>query len=386
QINQENVNSLRTFKTGRLDLVERNNVITLDYRRKPVDNRATQSLANASITIAADKPVVVADGTSTTIALGILADEFGNPIVNQEINVEITLEGVTTTTRVTTDSEGKYAVPVPSSSTAGAIANITATTVNLPTNISASTSVLYNGDITTKQLTFNSVKDLLVANIMNYSDLIVTVTDTSGRPIINEEVTIVNKESGETYTGITDATGKFVYEYAPYDPNDKTRFVPGTNIVFEANFVNDPQELKIDQLTLSYGRIEANVNEQTSSLAINVPAEHKFTLKPLMNAIDLTSAQPSVVVDLETKFGLVEEIDYEIEVTPTREIGLSGSYMAVEFDVYITLLDTANTRAKLSEITFNDYYRIDVVRLDIPQIDPKLYALNKITKEYFFIF
>ncbi|SET63756.1 Ig-like domain-containing protein, partial [Thorsellia anophelis] len=303
-----------------------------------------QSVANASITIAADKPVVVADGTGTTMARGVLADEFGNPIANQEIDVEITLEGETTTTRVTTGPQGEYSVAVPSNSTVGAIANITATTVNLPTNISASTSVLYNGDITTKQLTFNVEKTSLVANQNVFSSMEVTVTDASGRIIINEEVIIKDTQTGTEYKGITNTEGKFIAKYLPYDPNGTKRFEPSTDVVFEANFVNDPKAPKTDQLRLTYGAIQTTAKALygDSGFVVGIPVEIPHTLQQRQNNIDLATGSFKAVLEFSEEFDLQEGTDYTIttsSITLTAPTPITQPRI-FESIVTITFLDT----------------------------------------------
>ncbi|MGK6350933.1 Ig-like domain-containing protein [Parapedobacter sp. DT-150] len=155
----------------------------------------------------------IADGVAANEVTATILNQDGDALANQEVVFTIVnVDGTTTTQTVTTDADGKAAVPI--TSTLAGDATVTATVGGMVISTGSPAVVTFvAGPADPASSTLAVTKDNAVADGTDYNELTATVTDANGNPVAGQDVvfgiTYPDGTAG-TETVTTDAEGKAV--------------------------------------------------------------------------------------------------------------------------------------------------------------------------------
>ncbi|MDA8512779.1 Ig-like domain-containing protein [Citrobacter sp. Igbk 14] len=174
QLDPENVDALRTLAGSRYDLVERNNQIIMQYKKK-----ATQGVANLTLqTITDNSP---ADGL-TPNTLRVLATNRNNtPVINAPVVWSTSGQAKLENTVTVTDAQGIASVN---------LTNTAVETVNVTAQSGASTVAQEShfSAVSISNLALKMTKDGSVADGSSADIAVATITDANNRPIANSKI------------------------------------------------------------------------------------------------------------------------------------------------------------------------------------------------------
>lgn len=173
------------------------------------------NVANAEITLAASKDLVIADNNDLTTLTATVADTEGNAIANTEVTFTLPEDVKANFTlsdggKVITDAEGKAKVTLK-----GTKAGAHTVTASMTGGKSEQLVVNFIADTLTAQVNLNVTEDNFIANNVGMTRLQATVTDGNGNPLANEAVTFTLPADvsasftlGQGGSAITDINGK----------------------------------------------------------------------------------------------------------------------------------------------------------------------------------
>lgn len=201
QINPDNIRQARSLEGNRYGLVERNNQIIMQYKKK--DEQVLNALALQ--VIVNNSP---SDGLTPNTAQVYATDSSGQPVNNIVINWTATGTTKLAATTSVTDRNGLATIEF--TNTTPETIQITAHSGSISaTQISQFTKVVVN-NITLKITKDNSIADGQTAN-----QALAVVTDINKRPIVNTEVTwkVDNPARLKNSQTITDSNGQVTTEF-----------------------------------------------------------------------------------------------------------------------------------------------------------------------------
>lgn len=174
QINPENVRAERTLTGSRYDLVERNNQIIMQYKKKE-----QQGVSNLTLQITTDNSP--ADGSTPNTAQVLATDKDGQPVRNAPVVWSTSGSAKFTTTTAVTNDSGLATVNY-TNSVAEAV-TITANSGRITNSQNSQFSTVVVSNIALKITHDNSMADGQTAN-----QALATVSDLNGRAIPNTNV------------------------------------------------------------------------------------------------------------------------------------------------------------------------------------------------------
>ncbi|EFE09263.1 inverse autotransporter beta-barrel domain-containing protein [Citrobacter youngae] len=201
QVDPENVKTERSLAGSRYDLVERNNQIVLQYKKKD-----EQGVSNLNLQVTVDNSP--SDGLTPNTAQVQATDKDGQPVRNAAISWTTTGSAKFASATSMTNDSGVATVNY--TDTVAEAVNITATSGA----VTASQNSHFN-EVTVSSVTLKITKDNSVADGQTANQAQATVTDINGRAIANSKVSwsvgspAVLKNAG----GTTDANGNVTADF-----------------------------------------------------------------------------------------------------------------------------------------------------------------------------
>lgn len=174
QLDPDNVRLLRTLAGSRYDLVERNNEIILQYKKKHVEG--VNKLAIQAITDNAP-----ADGLAQNTVQVVATDSDDAPVPNAPVAWSVTGSATLSAFASVTNSQGVATVNL--TNVAEETVQVTATS-----GAKSATQASHFVPVTVSHLTLTPDKDGSVANGAMANSAVATVTDVNNRPIANAKV------------------------------------------------------------------------------------------------------------------------------------------------------------------------------------------------------
>lgn len=282
QIDTDKVRLERSLAGSRYNLVERNNQIIMQYKKKDI-----QSVSNLSLSITADNSP--SDGLTPNTAQVLATDKKGQPVRNAIISWSTTGYAKLTTTSSVTDERGVATVDF--TDTVAEMINVTAKSGSVSTSQSSRFSTVAVNNVELKIIKDNSVADGLMTNKAQ-----ATLTDINGRAIPNSQVTWSAGNPGvlKNTETVTDVNGQVVTEF--------TSGVPGIIVVSirageksasaQGNFVSNATTAKID--TMDVTRDGSPANGSATNLVTITVKDNSGT--PVANANVALSANTGTVI------------------------------------------------------------------------------------------
>lgn len=169
QLSPENVALRRSLAGSRYDLVERNNEIILQYKKKASQN----DQASGDLTLTTSKDHSTADGTSHNVVNVHVVNAEGKPARNVTVNWQASGSGQLNHSSSTTNRWGDARVRI--SDSVAEVVTITASAGE----VVRTTSVTFDA----AHITLEMKKDNSKANGLDADEAVATFTDSRGKPI-----------------------------------------------------------------------------------------------------------------------------------------------------------------------------------------------------------
>ncbi|EFE05631.1 bacterial group 1 Ig-like protein, partial [Citrobacter youngae ATCC 29220] len=243
QIDPENVRAERSLAGSRYDLVERNNQIVLQYKKKD-----QQSVSNLNLQITTDNSP--SDGLTPNSAQVLATDKDGQPVRNASINWTTTGSAKFTTPTTVTNDSGLSTVSF--TNTVPEAVQITAKSGAVSATQNSQFSAVMVSNITLK-----ITKDGSIADGKTPDHAVATVTDINNRPVANTQVAwsvdtpavlkntqTTTNASGQVTTDFTSTTAGIVMLTAT--AADKSASQQGHFIASSADNVIDTMVVTLD--------------------------------------------------------------------------------------------------------------------------------------------
>lgn len=196
QLDPDNVRALRTLAGSRYDLVERNNQIVLQYRRKP-----DQGVSNLTLTALTDN--APADGLTQNTVQVLATNRDNEPVRNAPVTWSTSGSARFATQTAVTNGDGLATA---------LLTNTTPEAVQVTASSGSATASLASHFIEVKvsHVALTLTKDNSIADGKTANAALATVTDINNRPVANSKVTW---SAGAPVTllnpqGVTDSNGQ----------------------------------------------------------------------------------------------------------------------------------------------------------------------------------
>lgn len=335
QVNPDNVRAMRTLAGSRYDLIERNNQIILQYKKK--EEQGVSKLAIQAITD--NSP---ADGLTQNTLQAIATNRDNVPVANAPITWATTGNARVDTPTSVTNSQGI------------AIVNLTNTTVEavqVTANsgaVAASMTSHFNA-VAVSNLALAITKDGSVADGMTPNAAVATVTDINNRPIANTKVSwVVSSPAVLKNADVsTDANGQARTEFISTQAGPATLKVSAGDMMAEqkSSFVSNSANAQITDFTVTTNNSPANGTTPNMAL-ITV----KDTNGNAVSNVNVSvTADKSTVSFIALKSARTAGAAMQTDVNGQLRVALTDS--VVEAVTLTASLDNGNTRTASVQFT-----------------------------------
>ncbi|HFE3442938.1 TPA: Ig-like domain-containing protein [Klebsiella aerogenes] len=335
QVNPDNVRSMRTLAGSRYDLVERNNQIILQYKKK--DDQGVSKLALQAVTD--NSP---ADGLTQNTLQVIATNRDNVPVPNAPITWATTGGAKLDVPASVTNNQGIATVN---------LTNTTVETVQVTANSGAVSATLpsHFDTVTVSNLALAISKDGSIADGTTANAAIATVKDINNRPIANTKVSwaVTSPAVLKNADATTDANGQARTEFTSTQAGPVTLKISAGSMTAEqkGSFVSNNANAQITDFTVSTNNSPANgTTPNVALITVKDPNGNAIS-----NATVAVTADKGTVAFAALKSARASGTSMQTDANGQLRFAFTDS--VAEPVTLTATLDNGNTKSVLAQFT-----------------------------------